>query len=177
MHYYGAMPDDHQTLLVRRAKANDAGSFGELMQLHASRAFAAAVAILGNRHDAEDAVQEATIEAFRSIRNLREDRAFGSWFVRIAVNKSLDRLRRRRRQWNRELELEGLELRAPDRDVDGALDMAEAVGKLPPEHQAIVRLYYVEGYRTPEIAQLLGAPEGTVRRRLSESYRILRLIL
>ncbi|MDP2949534.1 MAG: hypothetical protein Q8P22_08350 [Chloroflexota bacterium] len=47
MDYHGAMLDDEQTLLVRKAKANDAASFGQLVQLHASRAFAAAVAILG----------------------------------------------------------------------------------------------------------------------------------
>ncbi len=171
------MPDDDQALLVRRAKAHDEVAFGQLVQTHAPRAFAAALAILGNRQDAEEAVQEATIQAFRSIRGLKEPGAFGAWFVHIAVNKSLDRLRRRRRQWTREQDLEGVELRAPEADVEGKMDMARAVGKLPPEHQAIVRLYYVEGYRTPEIARLLGMPEGTVRRRLSESYRMLRLIL
>ncbi|MFQ5872262.1 MAG: RNA polymerase sigma factor, partial [Dehalococcoidia bacterium] len=155
--------------LVQRAKDGDAACFGELFEIHASRTFGAAVSILGNQQDAEEVVQEAAIEAFRSIRQLRADEAFGAWFTRIVVNKAIDRLRRRQREQRRTVSLTELDPPALSGDVEGRMDVANAVAQLPPEHQAIIRLYYTEGYRTPEIARLLDKAEGTIRRQLSEA--------
>ncbi len=163
--------------LVRGLKQGDPDCFDELFERHASRALAAAIAILRNRQDAEEAVQDAALEAFRSIGRLKNGAAFGGWFIRIVVNRAIDRLRRRKLEWERNVEYE--EWHAPARalDLEGNIDMANAVARLPAEHQAIVGLHHKEGYSTSEVARLMNKPEGTVRRRLSESYRLLRLFL
>ncbi|MBI2917896.1 MAG: RNA polymerase sigma factor [Chloroflexi bacterium] len=164
--------------LVRKARQGDGESFGRLFETHSPRALGAAIAILGNRADAEDVVQEAAIKAFNSLGSLASDGAFGAWFTRIVVNKAIDLLRQRRRDQERTTPYDpDWDPPGASRDLEGELDVAGGVGQLPPEHQAVIRLYYGYGYSTPQIAELLGRPEGTVRRLLSESYRRLRLIL
>jgi len=148
-----------------------------LLELYAPRLLGTAFAILRNREDAEEAVQEAAYQAFRSISGLRDERTFAAWFLRIVSNKSLDLWRRRRREENRRVFLEEPESLAIVNDAQKDMDLMEAVSKLPSEHRMILNLHFIEGYSTPEIARLLGKPEGTVRRRLSESYKILRLTL
>jgi RNA polymerase sigma-70 factor (ECF subfamily) len=166
---------DEERLLVQSAQANNAEAFGVLFERHVQRAFAAAVAILGNREDAEDAVQDAAIEAYRSIKQLTKGEAFRAWFSRIAVNKAIDRLRKRRRMpvisYSEQI------LAAPFVDREAVMDLAQAIERLAPEHRIVIGLYYIAGYSTPEIASLLNKPEGTIRRRLSDAYSALRRIL
>ena len=168
---------DEETL-VGKAKGGDGDAFGKLLEIYASRLLGVAISITRNRAEAEEAVQEAAIQAFRSIGSLENDWAFGSWFTRIAFNKAIDRLRRSRPERERTTSY-GLDLDAAGAsgDIEGKLDISVAIERLPPDNQAVIRLYYGMGYSTPEIAELLGRPQGTIRWLLSESYRLLRLIL
>ena len=85
---------DHVPGLVSSARAGDQLAFGELVRRHQNRAVAYATAILRDRHLAEDAAQEAFVEAYRELASLREPAAFGAWLRRI-VFKHCDRLTRR----------------------------------------------------------------------------------
>ena len=82
--------------LVRSAQAGDDVAFAALVRSHQDRAVAYATAILGDCHLAEDAAQEAFVEAHRQLRSLREPAAFGGWF-RTIVFKHCDRLTRGKR--------------------------------------------------------------------------------
>lgn len=159
------------------AASSDPGCFAELLTSSAPRAYRAAVAILGDRQEAEDALQEAAIVAFRSMTGLRDETAFGAWFLRVAVNKAKDLLRKRKREQQRVLALSQVSPTSSEMDVESTMDVAQAVEQLPVNHRTVVRLYYAAGYSTPEIARMLARPESTVRRLLSEAYRMLRELM
>ncbi len=178
-------PSEREIDLIRRAKQGDREAFGELIELHAVRAYRIAYALLQSPEESEDAVQEAFITAFKSLRNLESEEAFGSWLGRIVTTRAYDVLRGRQRG-QKAIEAQTtavqMDLAHRPRDPAGAradltLDLEKAIAKLPEVHRLAVLLRYSEDASTEQIARVLNRPEGTVRRILSESYRLLRLYL
>ena len=169
----------HQRIatLVKSVKNGDESDYAELLALAAPRAFRAAVAILRDQQEAEDAVQEGAIVAYKSMAQLREGEAFATWFLHIVVNKAIDLLRKRRREQER---FDALTKTAKYRggrerlDKETVMDIVQAVDQLPVNQKTVINLYYAGGYTTPEISKLIDRPEGTVRRFLSEAYKMLR---
>jgi RNA polymerase sigma-70 factor (ECF subfamily) len=90
--------------LIARAQQGDGAAFGELSRRFHPRAYQTALRILKNSEDAEDAVQESMINAYRHIGNFRGDSAFATWLTRIVMNMSLMQLRKRNRRNNVSLE-------------------------------------------------------------------------
>jgi RNA polymerase sigma factor (sigma-70 family) len=162
--------DKTEGQLVRNAQRGDQASFVELIRRATPRVFSAAQAILNNVHDSEDAVQDGTVVAFKRIRTLRDPNVFGSWFLRIVVNKAKD-LRRSRRTTTQPLE----DINEPAVEFDASLqlDLTDAIERLPLRIKVPAVLYFA-GLSTPEIAEALDRPVGTVRRHLSEAYASLR---
>ncbi|MBC5828905.1 MAG: sigma-70 family RNA polymerase sigma factor [Candidatus Eremiobacteraeota bacterium] len=81
--------------LVARARNGDLAAASELLSRHQNLAFTAALRLLGERADAEDVAQEALVRAFTRISELQDDASFAPWLRRIAINLSLNALRRR----------------------------------------------------------------------------------
>ena len=172
--------DDSKTTLVKQAIEGSEDSFCELLRRVAPRAYRAAVAVLWDPHEAEDVVQESSLEAFRSINNVRDGQAFDSWFLRIVVNRAIDWIRQRQRERDRFAKLTGaMRLRSITRRVEPeiGMDLEKAIEQLPVVHRVVLRMYYVGGHNTREIAELMDRPVGTIRRLLSESYKKLRPLL
>ena len=84
--------------LVQQAKAGNLDAFGELVNRHERKIFRLTQHITGNREDAEDALQEAFLKAFSRLSQFQGDSQFYTWLVRIAVNESLMKLRKRKTQ-------------------------------------------------------------------------------
>lgn len=82
--------------LVRRARQGDLPAFSELVTRHERKIFRLTQHITGNREDAEDALQDAFLKAYTKLHQFQEGSQFYTWLVRIAVNESLMRLRKRR---------------------------------------------------------------------------------
>src|SRR6202167_4006995 len=82
--------------LIARVQLGERELFYELVQPYERRVYAAALAILRNEHDAEDAVQEAMLKAFANIRRFRAEARFSTWLIQITVNEALMRRRRER---------------------------------------------------------------------------------
>ncbi|MFA4835917.1 MAG: RNA polymerase sigma factor [Dehalococcoidia bacterium] len=171
--------------LVNRAKEDDREAFGQLMENHAPRAYRTAFTILQNQADAEDVVQEAFITAYKSIKKLEKEGSFGSWLRRIVTTRAYDFLRQKQRQ-NKAIEASTSQFKLElSQSISGAreatqdcdLDLREAIKKLPEQHRLVVMLRYSKDATTDEIAAALNRPAGTIRRILSESYRLLRLHL
>jgi len=171
--------------LVRRAQKGDREAFGQLMEAHAPRVYRIAYTILQNRSDAEDSVQEGFITAYKSIKKLSKAESFGSWLSRIVTTRSYDILRKKQQQ-NKTIEATTSKFKfemshsianPSDTVQDMRLDLREAIAKLPELHRLVVMLRYAEDATTDEIARTLDRPAGTIRRVLSESYRMLRLYL
>ena len=133
-----------------------------------TRLYRAALAILGDPHEAEDAVQDAFL---RYLEKAPADLETPSaWLMRVLVNGCKSRLRL---AWRRVGPLPDT-LPAPGPEERQEL---EELFSLPPEDRAVIHLHYYEGYSTNEIAQLLGCRPGTVRSRLSRARERLRKLL
>ena len=167
--------------LVRRARAGDRECFSRLVKNHTTRTYRIAFSLLRNRSDAEDAVQEAFVTAYRSIKNLKKEASFGAWLARIVTTRSYDIIRKRQRNKLVAADEDSISQmeRIPSQSdtpevVELSLDLRWAIDHLPDTHRLVILLHYAEGATTDEIARIVGRPPGTVRRILSESYRLMR---
>lgn len=133
-----------------------------------NRLYRAALAILGSREEAEDAVQSAFVTFLEKAPDDLENPA--AWLMRVLVNSCKSQLRR---PWRRDLPLLDT-LPAPAAEERREL---EEIFALPPEERAVIHLFYYEGYSTDEIARIIGRRPGTVRSRLSRAREKLRKLM
>ena len=149
-------------------KSNRPVDWEGLVTHNETRLYRAALAILGDPHEAEDAVQDAFVRYLeKAPANLENPSA---WLMRVLVNGCKSRLRL---AWRRVGPLpDTLPVPGPEEGEE-----LEELFALPPEDRALIHLYYYEGYSTAEIAQLLGCQPGTVRSRLSRAREKLRKLL
>ena len=165
--------------LVIRARSGDLEAYGEIVRRFQDMAYGFAYAILGDFQCAEDAAQEAFIEAYRCLDGLREPAAFPGWFRRI-VFKHCDRITRRKRVRTAPLEAAEAEASA----APGPHQMAEqaemreevlnAIRSLPEPQREVTTLFYINGYSQQEVADFLEVPVTTVNNRLHASRERLR---
>lgn len=140
----------------------------ELVQRYETTLFRAALAILKNPQEAEDAVQDAFLRYLEKRPELRDEGHARAWLLTVCANGCKSRLRAVKRHPVTEL----LDIYpAPDGD---SREVAEAVLALPANQRAAVHLFYYEGYSTEEIARILGQRPGTVRSHLSRARETLR---
>ena len=140
----------------------------ELVSKHENTLFRAALAILGDVHGAEDAVQETFLRYLEKRPELRDENHERAWLLKVTANLCKSALRRRQRHPAVEL----LDVYpAPDGDTG---ELVEAILELPANQRAAVHLFYYEGYSTGEIAAILGQRPGTVRSHLSRAREALR---
>ena len=140
----------------------------QLVKENENRLYRAALAILGDGHEAEDAVQDAFVKYLEKAPARLENPS--AWLMRVLVNGCRSRLRRAGRQ---ELPLQDT-IPAPEPEEQTVL---EAVMALPPMDRAVIHLFYYEGYSAQEIARAAGQMPGTVRSRLSRAREKLRKLL
>ena len=158
--------------LVDAVVAGDKARFAELVHRYEPVARAAAVAICGDTHLAQDVVQEAFLLAYTNLAKLADRARFGPWVLKIARRQAL-RTRRGRR--NSEATLEANEPAAADegqnRLDDDSRELLDAVGRLPDHEQVAVVLHYFEQHKVETIAQMTGRSIGTVTKQLSRARR------
>src|SRR5262249_33420635 len=119
------------------------------------------------------AAQDAFLRAASALHRFDRSRPVEPWLVRIAVNRAIDLLRARRRLVSEDLATEPFALDAPFPDEE----LRAALRGLGPERRAVIALHYWLDYTTPEIAEILDVPLGTVNSRLARALRDLRLHL
>lgn len=179
----GADPD---LPLVHRWRGGDLRAFGELVRRHQRKVFGLLTRMLGDRDDAEDAVQETFLNLHRHGHRFRSESRFSTFVYRVAVNAALNR---RRSQGRRRAHLEefasgqaiGQALptspRGPE-DAIGGGEVKERVQRclqsLPEALRAPVVLYDIEGLSYGEIAEILEIAEGTVKSRIHRARHALR---
>ncbi|MDY7010240.1 MAG: sigma-70 family RNA polymerase sigma factor, partial [Planctomycetota bacterium] len=160
--------------LVTRSRAGDVDAYGEIVRRFQDMAYGYAYSILGDFHLAEDAAQEAFIEAYRCLGNLHEPAAFPGWFRRI-VFKHCDRLMRRKEVAVVPLDA-AASVASPDRqpsqqaeDREMSEKVLAAIRSLPEQQREVTTLFYINGYSQETIAEFLEVPAGTVKSRLAAS--------
>jgi RNA polymerase sigma-70 factor, ECF subfamily len=168
---------------LARAARGDAEAFDALIRPRLDRLFRMAVAITRHEVDARDAVQEACVLAWRELPRLRDPDKFDAWLSQILVNACRGLLRRQRRIRVREIEIEtdddadrghsAFSTAGPG-DAIGEVDAIRAAFEtLDADIRSLLVLHYVEERPLAEIGQILGAPVGTIKWRLSNARKAL----
>ncbi len=175
------MADDHtDDELIARARAGDDRAFGLLVVRYEGAVAATAIGMLGRGDDAEDVGQETFIRFHRSIDRFRGDSSLKTYLVHIAMNLSINALRRRKRLFLRfvsrdETPVDTAESRpGPDESLDSTEIqhvVRRAVASLGEKQRAVVVLRLFQECSTREAAEILGVPEGTVLSRLSRAMK------
>ena len=194
LHPAAAPPPVTDASLVTLTTAGDHAAFEALMRRHNGRLFRAARAILKDDAEAEDAVQDAYLDAYRHMRDFRGESQVGTWLVRIAVNHALMRLRKQKR------DSVVVSFDQPEAGESGGMvdhladDRNEAPGdtmmrgelrqllerridELPMSYRAVFILREVEEMSVEETSEALGIPPATVRTRLFRARALLRQAL
>ena len=167
--------------LVVQAGLGDVRAVAALVRRFGPTACAYAMSILHDWHSAEDAAQEAFVDACRGLRDLREPHAFPAWLRRI-VFKHCDRIRRRTRPT---MLLDERSIAAPAEGDPAAIAerradrrcLLDAIRALPAKQGEAIALYYLDGMRQGDMASLLGVPLTTVKKRLHDAKVGLRVAL
>jgi RNA polymerase sigma-70 factor (ECF subfamily) len=159
---------DQDADLVRRAQRGDARAFAELVERHQRRLFTLAVRELGSAADAEDAVQDALVRAWRALPRFRADASFSTWLYRIQLNAIHDQRARSAR--HRGVALEDVAEPSDTRDTllerELSGELQAALGRLDETYRTAVIMFDVLGRSYAEIAAALDIPEGTVKSRI-----------
>ena len=168
--------------VVERARDGDVDAFVVLMEQRQGKMTRVASAILGNRNDAEDAIQETLVSIWRELPRLRQAAQFDAWADRILVNACRLVLRRRSRRSVREIApIEGVggDPAAPaDIEPIAARDaFARAFEAIDPEARTLLVVRHLEDWPVSHIANALRIPEGTVKSRLFAARRALEAAL
>ena len=169
--------------LVRKAQNGDKNAFKELVKQNECRVAATVIGMLGNSPETDDVGQETFIRFYQSLDKFRGESSVGTYLTRIAINLSLNELKRRKRR-NTHFFSQGEEKmeNAPDKkDRKNKKELKDIVHlgieKLDPKYRAVVVLRLIEGYSTKETAQILRLPVGTVLSRLARAQKQLKEIL
>jgi RNA polymerase sigma-70 factor, ECF subfamily len=177
--------------LISSVQRGQSDLFYELVRPYERRVYAAALAILRNEHDAEDAAQEAMLKAFAHIQQFRAEARFSTWLIQITVNEALMRRRRERtvpmeRLDDREEESEYAPRDFADwREIPSeALErkevrqrLAEALAKLDRKYREVFMLRDMEHLNIQETAEALGITVASVKTRLLRARLMLRDLL
>src|ERR687887_1954267 len=164
-----------QDQLVEAAQRGDHEAFEALATAAADHLYAIARLILRDTPQAEDAVQETLIRAWRELPRLRDPERWGAWLRRLLINACADEGRRLRR-WSAEVQVIRYEPTAmPAIDSLADWDQLErGFRRLKPEHRAAVVLRFYLDLSVPEVAESLGVPVGTAKSRIHYATEILR---
>ncbi len=175
--------------LLERARGGDRAAFGALVRMHQRRVYACALQMLADAGEAEDAVQETFLRAWRAIDRFEGGSQLSTWLYRICVNVCLNTIRRRRRVDASDI----ADPRVPEPVADpnqGKTDpglsaeslelyrrLTRALDQLSETLRTTVVLVLIQGLAHKEAAEVLGCPEGTVAWRVHEARRRLRDVL
>ena len=182
----------NESTIINSAQNGDLDAFNELVLKYQDMMYRIALRILNDEPAADDATQNAMIQAFRNVKSFRGG-SFRSWLARVTVNASYDELRRWRRQPSLSLEqvnndgeeIESLpwmmDLSAGPEENYESVEIRDAIQRavkaLIPDYRLVVILVDVEGMSYEEAARIARIPVGTVKSRLARARMQLRKAL
>ncbi len=175
------------TELVERARQGDAAAFGQLVERYQAAVFRAAYAALGSREEAEDAAQDAFLAAYRKLHMFRGEASFKTWLLAVAWRHATDRrsgIGRRLRVFFSSDDTGWLDLPHGGLSQQEALErrelrarVREVVKALPVKYRDALLLATSGEHTFDEMGQILGVPPGTVKWRVVEAKRQLKMKL
>jgi len=172
--------------LVAGAIRQEEGAVRELIRRHNQRLYRLARSILKDDQEAEDALQEAYLRAFRQISSFRGESALGTWLSRIVLNEALGRRRRDRPSLEFKEMSQVIPFPSGNASIDPERSLAQheirkllelAIDQLPDEFRAVLIARAVEGLSTKETAELLDLNSKTVKTRLHRARNLVKQAL
>lgn len=175
------LPEPDEKSLVQRAKQGDLSAYDQLVRMYQERIYATIYHMTANHEDANDLAQESFIKAFRALKSFKGDSSFFTWVYRIAINKTINFLKQRKKR--AQMSLNDLDFNAehdpdlvalisektPRRDLN-LTELQEklnaAMLKLSEVHRLVVTLHDIQGLSHDEISRIMDCNTGTVRSRL-----------
>ena len=164
---------DSLAAVVTACQQGDRAAQRQLYDACQQNVFRLAVRMVGLQ-DAADVTQQVFLQAFRSIGKFNGRSLFETWLYRLAVNESLQHLRRNRRGKHQTLDWEPMDESHQGDDAERKEVLDQALARIDPELRSIFLLREVEGLSYHDIAEALQIPEGTVGSRLNRARRELR---
>lgn len=155
------MQDKDIQKLIKKAKGHDPDSFTKLIQLYVKDMYRTAIAILMNDEDSADAIQDTILACWEKIDTLREIQYFKTWLIRILINKCYYIKKQRENKVSFE------EYEEPIVNKTKNEELKEILSELDEKYRVPMMLFYGQGYKTGEIAQMLHIPQSTVQTRLA----------
>ena len=153
----------------------DEPTFTRLAEEYAARLFAVAFRLLGNRADAEDAVQRTLLKSYAARASYSPRWAMSTWLYRILTNVCVDELRRRRPT----TDLTDVRVSTPSSAgaIGARIDVGRALETVPREARVLLALHYVDGLSHHELAAIRGISVNTVKSQLARGKTIMRVAL
>ena len=159
--------------VVHRAQRGDVGAFETLYHAHAASVYTLCRRMTGDDRDARDLVQDVFVRAWERLTTFRGQSALATWLHRLAVNVTLEHLRRVKRDASRLIEDDdtGADSRHGAAATEARLDLDAALNRLPRGARTVFLLHDVEGYSHDEIAEMTGIAAATARVQLWRARR------
>lgn len=154
-------------ILIRKARKHDKAAFCQLMEQEGKSMYKVAKAILKNDEDVADAMQETVLVCWEKIDTLRKDKYFRTWLTRILINNCNAIYRQRAKMISGESVPEALFQEVGYANVE----WENFLNCLDEKYRTIIMLYYVQGFKTREISEILQVNENTVRGRLATARK------
>ncbi|MCH6268861.1 RNA polymerase sigma factor SigW [Neobacillus citreus] len=173
---------------IKQVIKGDQDAFGEIVEIYKNSVFQLCFRMLGNRHEAEDAAQEAFIRAYVNIKSFNQDLKFSTWLFRIATNLCIDRMRKKKPDHYLDADVVGTEgltmysqipsnTELPEKELE-SMELQETVQKeilkLPEKYRSAIVLKYMEDLSLNEISEILDLPVGTVKTRIHRGREALK---
>ncbi len=170
--------DIHQPI-VERCRLGDRKAQYEVYKLYSRAMFSVAMRITNDYAEAEDALQEAFLNAFQHLPYFKGDSTFGNWLKKIVINQALATLRKKRVEWISIEEHDFVE--EDDTEQQERTFQVEtirnAIQHLPEGYRVVLSLYLLEGYDHQEISEILGISESTSKSQYSRArQKLMQLI-
>lgn len=167
--------------LLAAVQKGDVQAFKTLVKTYEPRIAATVIGMLGNCPEADDVGQETFIRFYHHIDRFKGNSSLATYLTRIAINLSLNELKRRRRRHQRQVPLESAYEQASEAALEYQEDrnrlVHQALQQLDVKYRTVVVLRWLEDYSTKETAEILQLPQGTVLSRLSRGLEKLRNVL
>jgi RNA polymerase sigma factor (sigma-70 family) len=175
---------DHE--IITRVLGGHTRLFSELVERHKDRAMTLAMRLLRNREEAEEAVQDAFVRAFKALERFEKRSSFSTWLYRILYNvcstalskrgESLEEISIEKNDGGGENEIPDFS-EIPDSVVEGEelkQNVVDAMNELPPLYSGMTTMFYLDELTYEEIVKITGSPLGTVKARLFRARAMLR---
>lgn len=168
------MPNHRDEIYIKQIVDGDSRAYAFLVEKYQAMVFTLCVRMLQDYDNAQDAAQEAFIKCFQSLKSFKGDSKFSTWLYKIAYYHCIDMLKRNKKRFA--YEIDDAIIEGDFAPVDGFLNQFEsdetavllktAIGKLAPDEQVILQLYYYEELPLKEIAEVVGNSMENVKIKL-----------